>query len=64
MNAYQELAKSYDRLTNDVDYQGVVAFYQEILKKENLHPRSAVDLACGTGSVRGCKTWRCLVVLT
>ena len=51
MNAYQELAKSYDRLTNDVDYQGVVAFYQEILKKENLHPRSAVDLACGTGSV-------------
>ena len=51
MNAYAELAKSYDRLTNDVDYQAVVAFYQEILKKENLSPRTAVDLACGTGSV-------------
>lgn len=51
MNAYAELAKSYDRLTNDVDYQAVVAFYQEILKKENLSPHTAVDLACGTGSV-------------
>ncbi len=51
MNAYQELAKSYDRLTNDVDYAAVVAFYQAILEKENLHPRTALDLACGTGSV-------------
>ena len=51
MNAYAELARSYDRLTNDVDYQAVVAFYQEILKKEKLNPRTAVDLACGTGSV-------------
>jgi ubiquinone/menaquinone biosynthesis C-methylase UbiE len=51
VNAYAELAKSYDRLTNDVDYQAVVAFYQQILKKENLSPRTAVDLACGTGSV-------------
>ena len=34
MNAYHELARSYDRLTNDVDYAAVVDFYREILKKE------------------------------
>ena len=51
MDAYHELAKSYDRLTNDVDYEATVAFYMEILKRENLRPRTAVDLACGTGSV-------------
>ena len=51
MDAYHELAKSYDRLTNDVDYEATVAFYYEILKKEGLNPRTCVDLACGTGSV-------------
>jgi len=51
MNAYGDLALSYDRLTNDVDYHAVVAFYKEILAREGLSPRTAVDLACGTGSV-------------
>ena len=51
MNAYGALAKSYDRLTNDVDYGAVVDFYFQILKKEGLNPKTAVDLACGTGSV-------------
>ena len=51
MDAYHELAKSYDRLTNDVDYEATVAFYYETLKKEGLNPRTCVDLACGTGSV-------------
>ena len=51
MNAYHNLAASYDRLTNDVDYRGIVAFYDAILQKENVRPRSAIDLACGTGSV-------------
>ena len=51
MNAYGALAASYDRLTNDVDYRAVVEFYEKILKSENLQPRTAVDLACGTGSV-------------
>jgi len=51
MDAYKELAVSYDRLTNDVDYRAVVDFYWEILKGESCHPRTAVDLACGTGSV-------------
>ena len=51
MSAYENLAASYDRLTNDVDYQATVDFYREILAREGLRPRTAVDLACGTGSV-------------
>ena len=51
MDAYKALAVSYDRLTNDVDYKAVVAFYKEILDREGVTPRTAIDLACGTGSV-------------
>lgn len=51
MDAYHALAESYDRLTNDVDYDATVAFYYEILSREGITPRTAVDLACGTGSV-------------
>ncbi len=51
MNAYLNLAASYDRLTNDVDYTATVDFYWQLLRKEGLQPRTAVDLACGTGSV-------------
>ena len=51
MGAYHDLAFSYDRLTNDVDYSAVVDFYFQILEKEELLPRTAADLACGTGSV-------------
>ena len=51
MEAYRDLAVSYDRLTNDVDYTAVVAFYEKILENEGVNPRTAVDLACGTGSV-------------
>ena len=50
MNAYQNLAASYDRLTNDVDYEGWVDFAHAILEKEGLKPRTVADLACGTGS--------------
>ena len=51
MDAYHALAASYDRLTNDVDYEATVKFYMEILRREGVKPRSVVDLACGTGSV-------------
>jgi len=51
MDAYKKLAISYDRLTNDVDYSAVVDFYHTILSQEGVKPRTAVDLACGTGSV-------------
>ncbi len=51
MDAYHALAASYDRLTNDVDYEATVEFYMDILRREGLHPRTVADLACGTGSV-------------
>ena len=51
MNAYRDLAGSYDRLTNDVDYEATAEFYNLILEREGVKPRTAVDLACGTGSV-------------
>ena len=51
MDAYLNLAESYDILTRDVNYGEVVDFYEEILAHEGLAPRTAVDLACGTGSV-------------
>ena len=51
MDAYHALAASYDRLTNDVDYEATVEFYMQILDRERVRPRTAVDLACGTGSV-------------
>ena len=51
MDAYHCLAVSYDRLTNDVDYVATVEFYMQILAREGVKPRTAVDLACGTGSV-------------
>ena len=51
MASYENLAASYDRLTGDVDYEATVAFYNAILRQEGLRPRTAVDLACGTGSV-------------
>ena len=51
MDAYHALAASYDRLTNDVDYEATVEFYMQILEREGVKPRTVVDLACGTGSV-------------
>ena len=63
MDAYQALAVSYDRLTNDVDYGATVDFYYEILKQEGLTPRTAVDLACGTGSVTKLLAQRGLTVI-
>ena len=51
VNAYHDLAFSYDRLTNDVDYGAVVGFYFDLLDMAGCRPRTAVDLACGTGSV-------------
>lgn len=51
MGAYQMLAGCYDRLTNDVDYEAVADYYRTLMEREGVHPRTAVDLACGTGSI-------------
>ena len=36
-----------------MDYKALVDFYWEILRREKVSPRTAVDLACGTGTM----TW-------
>ncbi|MDD7651793.1 MAG: class I SAM-dependent methyltransferase, partial [Firmicutes bacterium] len=51
MSAYESLAISYDRLTNDVPYEKILAFIQEILTERGFAPRSVLDLACGTGAM-------------
>ena len=49
--AYEALAASYDRLTNDIPYEAVLAFYKQLWTVYGLKPKTAVDLACGTGSM-------------
>ncbi len=51
MSAYESLAESYDRLTNDVPYEKILAFAQSLLAERGLRPRSVLDLACGTGAM-------------
>ena len=48
---YEALAASYDRLTNDIPYEAILAFYKELWAQYGLRPATAVDLACGTGSM-------------
>ena len=48
---YEALAASYDRLTNDVPYGEILAFYKALWAEYGLNPETAVDLACGTGSM-------------
>ena len=49
--AYETLAASYDRLTNDVPYGEILAFYEAVLARRGLRPETALDLACGTGTM-------------
>lgn len=49
--SYEALAASYDRLTNDVPYEEILAFYKRLWARYGLKPETAVDLACGTGSM-------------
>ena len=49
--AYEALAASYDRLTNDVPYGEIFAFYRQLWAEYGAQPATAVDLACGTGSM-------------
>lgn len=49
--AYETLAASYDRLTRDIPYREILAFYRRIQADYDLRPATAVDLACGTGSM-------------
>lgn len=45
MNSYSILAKYYDRLMGDFDYDGYVKFIKEVVNGEG------VDIACGSGEI-------------
>ena len=49
--AYEALAASYDRLTEDVPYGELLQYYQALLARYGKRPETALDLACGTGSL-------------
>ena len=51
MTAYRSISSSYDRLTEDVDYQRIFHYLHEIFHRRGLSPRSLLDLGCGTASV-------------
>ena len=61
--AYEALAASYDRLTNDIPYAEILSFYRQIWAEYGLRPSTAVDLACGTGSMTVLLTQEGLSVL-
>ena len=51
MSAYEELAWSYDELTTDVDYPALWQYLKQVLDRLGKAPETALDLACGTGSM-------------
>jgi len=52
MNAYQNLADFYDRLTLDIDYKGIAEFTLKACETyRGGKPGILLDLACGTGSL-------------
>ncbi len=51
MSAYDSLARFYDELTQDVDYEAFADYYERIFSRLGLKVTTVLDLACGTGSL-------------
>ena len=51
MDSYTFLARSYDRLTADVDYERWADYVERHFRKLKRPVRSVAELACGTGSL-------------
>ena len=51
MDSYTVLARCYDRLTADVDYEKWADYVERHFRKLKRPVRSVVELACGTGSL-------------
>ena len=49
--AYESLAAAYDGLTKDIPYETILDFLETILRRAGKRPETALDLACGTGSM-------------
>lgn len=51
MNSYGPLARRYDALTRDVDYDAWARYLQKHFSRAGREVRAVADLACGTGSL-------------
>ena len=51
MSAYEGLARFYDGLTRDVDYEQWADWYQSWFRESRVPVRIVLDLACGTGTL-------------
>lgn len=50
ISQYGGLAGIYDYLVSGVDFEGWIDYVEELLGMYSSHPRSVLDLACGTGN--------------
>ncbi len=48
---FREIARHYDDLMHGVPYRGWVAYIEDILERVDYHPKTVLDVACGTGNV-------------
>lgn len=48
---YTAFAMVYDRLMNDVDYDGWAAYYAQLLRRAGILNGSVCECACGTGAL-------------
>ena len=51
MSAYDILAKYYDLLMQDIDYEKMADYFLALMKRHGLVPKELLDVACGTGSL-------------
>ena len=51
MNQYRDFAFVYDKLMDDVDYEGWINYIEQIIKNENAQVKNILELACGTGNI-------------
>lgn len=51
MDAYLDLARWYDTLTQDVPYEAFADYYEQQFRARGKHVRTVLDFACGTGTL-------------
>ena len=52
--AYETLAKMYDALMDDVNYQKWADYIDTMLQKNGCPGKRLLDLGCGTGNISIC----------
>jgi SAM-dependent methyltransferase len=51
MNQYKNLAKFYDSLNSNAEYEKFIIYYNKIFKKFKISPKIIADLGCGSGTL-------------